>query len=99
MPHNADGLDILLGDTEAVTNEALTMFSVLVGPGHLELILTQVGHLPSTFQVHLHELNLLRQTVDDPMKVSVLFDFGGNAPLRHFVNFFIKYLPVGFVGV
>ena len=40
LVHDVDGLDVLLTDAEAHTNEALTVFSVLVGPGRLESVLT-----------------------------------------------------------
>ena len=97
--HNANGLDILLSDAEALTDEALTVLGIFVGPGRLEPILTQVSRLPGTLQVHLHELDLLGQPVNDPMQVPMSLDFSGDAPICHFVNFLIKYLPVGFVGV
>ena len=40
LAHDVDRLDVLLTNAEAHTDEALTVFSVLVGPGRLKLVLT-----------------------------------------------------------
>ena len=92
-------VDVLFTDTEACIDESLAMLGVLVSSGRLEPILTQVRGLPSTFQIQLHELNLLRQPLDDPVEVSMLLEVSDNAPLHHFIGFFVQDLPVRLVGM
>ena len=40
LAHNANGLDILLGDAEASIDKALTVLGVFVGSGRLKSVLT-----------------------------------------------------------
>ena len=99
LMHDVDGLDVLSTNAETHTDEALTVLGILVGPGCLKSVLTQVCSLPSALQIQLHELDLLGQTFDDPVEVPMLLEVSGDAPLRHLVGFFVQYLPVCFVGM
>ena len=99
LSKNVDGLNVLSAKTEVCADKTLAMFSILMGSGHLETEFTQIRSLSSPLQIHLHELDLLGQPVDDPVKVSMPLEVRGDAPLCHLVSFFVEYLPMGFIGV
>ena len=89
LVHYVDCLNILLTDVETLIDKALGMFGVFVRTSCLELILTQVCSLTSTFQISLHELNSQNQAVSNPGEVSMLLEVSGDAPLCHLVSLFV----------